>query len=177
MYVSGSLSRQNYLCGGLRSALVLVWRLTFSWEPAEVASASGTTGTAPFVCWPGGKAALLCSAVPVSRGLRACGISTLFTWKTWCLWFSTSVFPGWWHQSKGLCDLTVSAAFTCELGTHRVAPLASIYSAEREQKGTGLPRVTQQRCRQLFTVHSTAPRFRVHFQPCFLLLCDKLAFH
>lgn len=67
MYVSGSLSRQNYLCGGLRSALVLVWRLTFSWEPAEVASASGTTGTAPFVCWPGGKAALLCSAVPVSK--------------------------------------------------------------------------------------------------------------
>lgn len=133
---------------------MLAWRLTFSWEPAEVASGSGTTGTAPFVCWPGGKAALLCSAVPVSRGLRACGISTLFTWKTWCLWFSTSVFPGWWHQSKGLCDLTVSAAFTCELGTQRAAPLAPIYSVEREQKGTGSPRVTQQRCRQLFAVHS-----------------------
>lgn len=88
----------------------------------------------------------------------SCGISILFTWKTWRLWFSTCVFPAWWHQSKGLCDLTVSAAFTCEVGTQRVAPLASIYSVEREQRGRDLPRVAQQRCRQLSIVHCSLHR-------------------
>lgn len=65
MYVSGSLSRQNYLRGGLRSALVLVRRLTFSWEPEEVASASGTTGTARTFClltWWKGSSSVLSSA-------------------------------------------------------------------------------------------------------------------
>lgn len=52
-----------------------------------------------------------------------------------------------------LCDLTVSAAFMCEVGSHRVASLASIYSVEREQRRTHLPRVAPQRCCRLFIVH------------------------
>lgn len=112
--------------------------------------ARGTSGTASFLCWAAMKSTAEDSSVPVSRGHWAHEIGSLLTWKSWHLWFSTSVFPGW-HQSE-VSDLTVSATFVCEADTQSCLSGICLLSGKWEKRHRPTPRCHRE---VLLTPHTT----------------------